>query len=87
MLCCLRHSGQITATTFVPMIDQRLGLAWVFFVSYAAVMDLLFMNLITATIVDTAIGRSQEEEQERREATMTHHRSYFWKWFCLLSHN
>lgn len=62
------HSGQITATTFIPMIDSYFGRAWIFFVSFAAVMDLLFMNLITAIIVESAIGRSQLEEQERREA-------------------
>lgn len=60
-------TGQITATTFIPMVDKRVGGVWVFFVSFSAVMDLLMMNLITAIIVESSIGRSQNEERERQE--------------------
>lgn len=60
-------TGQITATAFIPMVDKRVRGVWVFFVSFSAVMDLLMMNLITATIVESSIGRSQNEERERQE--------------------
>lgn len=61
-------TGQITASTFLADINARLGSSWLFFHTYWVVMDLLILNLITATLVDTAIGTNQQAELERREA-------------------
>lgn len=60
-------TGQITCSTFLIDIDRFLGWSWIFWQSYLALMELLIMNLITAALVDNAIGYQQAEAAERRE--------------------
>lgn len=61
-------TGQITSSTFLADIDRFLDSAWLFWQAYLALTQLLLMNLITATLVDNAIGYQQAEAAEQREA-------------------
>lgn len=60
-------TGQTTSTNFLQDLHLRLGWSWLFFDSYSALMSLLILNLITATLVHNAFGQHQEEDRLRRE--------------------